>query len=98
MLIGVPKEIQTREYPDLDKRLALRSTIATLQDLGFFIDSAAGVPQLLDDGAARGFDLLRLSVYWDMLEPTQGTYDEDYLADLATVLDRVPACKQPRWS
>ena len=34
------RQIQTREYEALDKRMALRSTIATLQDLGFFIDNA----------------------------------------------------------
>ena len=34
------RQMQTREYEVLDKRLALRSTISTLQDLGFFIDNA----------------------------------------------------------
>ena len=34
------RQMQTREYETLDKQLALRSTIATLQDLGFFIDNA----------------------------------------------------------
>ncbi len=47
--------------------------------------------QALDDLAARGFDLLRLSVYWHLLEPEQGTYDEAYLDDVATVLDRAEA-------
>ena len=34
------RQIQTREYQATDKRMALRSTIATLQDLGFVIDDA----------------------------------------------------------
>lgn len=34
------RQIQSREYDTLNKRLALRSTIATLQDLGFYIDNA----------------------------------------------------------
>lgn len=34
------RAMQTREYEALDKRIALRSTISTLQDLGFFIDNA----------------------------------------------------------
>lgn len=44
--------------------------------------------QLLDDGAERGFDLLRLSIYWDQLEAEQGVYDEEYLESIETVLDR----------
>lgn len=47
--------------------------------------------QALDDLAGRGFDTLRLSVYWHLLEPEQGTYDEDYLAAIAEVLDRAEA-------
>ena len=34
------RQVQTREYEALDKRLAMRSTVATLQDLGFSIDNA----------------------------------------------------------
>jgi len=34
------RQIQTREYESSDKRMALRSTISTLQDLGFVIDDA----------------------------------------------------------
>ena len=34
------RQIQTREYDTLDKSGALRSVIATLQDLGFVIDKA----------------------------------------------------------
>lgn len=34
------RQIQTREYDSLNKRMTLRSVIATLQDLGFTIDQA----------------------------------------------------------
>lgn len=34
------RQIQTREYDTLDKKLTMRSVIATLQDLGFLIDNA----------------------------------------------------------
>ncbi|MBV6509079.1 MAG: hypothetical protein JJLCMIEE_02146 [Acidimicrobiales bacterium] len=66
-----------------------------LQLRGFNIKTedplAEASEQLLDDGAARGFNLLRLSVYWDHLEPEEGSYDEEYLEAIATVLDRAEA-------
>ena len=34
------RQIQTREYDTLDKPMTMRSTVATLQDLGFTIDHA----------------------------------------------------------
>lgn len=34
------RQMQTREYDTLDKRDTLRSVLATLQDLGFVIDTA----------------------------------------------------------
>ncbi len=34
------RQIQTREYDTLDKQMTMRSTISTLQDLGFVIDTA----------------------------------------------------------
>jgi hypothetical protein len=34
------RQIQTREYDTLDKQMTMRSTISTLQDLGFVIDNA----------------------------------------------------------
>lgn len=34
------RQIQTRDYDTLDKSLTLRSVVATLQDLGFTIDTA----------------------------------------------------------
>ncbi len=47
--------------------------------------------ELLAAGQQRGFDLLRLSVYWDQFEPTQGAYDDGYLGAVRTVLDRAEA-------
>jgi endoglycosylceramidase len=46
---------------------------------------------LMADLEARGFDLLRLAVYWDRFEPTDDAWDEGYLAQVATVLDRAEA-------
>ncbi|HRW39573.1 MAG TPA: cellulase family glycosylhydrolase, partial [Aquihabitans sp.] len=46
---------------------------------------------LLDAGAARGFDLLRLGIWWDELEPVQGTWNEAYLDEVEVVLDRAEA-------
>ena len=34
------RQMQTREYDTLDRDMTLRSVVATLQDLGFTIDSA----------------------------------------------------------
>ena len=34
------RQIQTRHYDTLDKKMTLRSVVATLQDLGFVIDEA----------------------------------------------------------
>jgi hypothetical protein len=34
------RQIQTREYDTLDKQMTMRSTVSTLQDLGFVIDNA----------------------------------------------------------
>lgn len=47
--------------------------------------------ELLAAGAARGFNLLRLSFFWDELEPTQGAWNEGYLDEIVTVLDRAEA-------
>lgn len=47
--------------------------------------------ELLADAAKRGFNLLRLSVYWDEMEPTDDAWDEAYLAEVQTVLDRAEA-------
>ncbi|QXC59638.1 cellulase family glycosylhydrolase [Aquihabitans sp. G128] len=41
--------------------------------------------------AAAGFDLIRISVYWDQFEPTQGTYDQAYFDGVRTVLARAEA-------
>jgi len=47
--------------------------------------------QALTDANERGFNLLRLSVYWHLFEPEQGQFDEAYLADIDTALDRAAA-------
>lgn len=47
--------------------------------------------ELLAAGADRGFNLLRLSFFWDELEPTQGAWNEGYLDEIETVLDRAEA-------
>ncbi len=47
--------------------------------------------QLLADASARGFNLLRLSVYWDEMEPTDDAWNEAYFAEIQTVLDRAEA-------
>jgi len=44
--------------------------------------------ELLAAGQARGFNLLRLSVYWDQFEPEKGKYDEAYLKAVGETLDR----------
>jgi endoglycosylceramidase len=55
-------------------------------------DPAGGATDaLLAAAAERGLDHLRLSVFWDQLEPTQGNFDEGYLDDIVTVLDRAEA-------
>jgi len=47
--------------------------------------------QILADAEVRGFNLLRLSVFWDEMEPTDDAWDEDYFDQIATVLDRAEA-------
>lgn len=47
--------------------------------------------QLMADAEARGFNLLRLAVYWDEMEPTDDVWAEDYFAEIATVMDRAEA-------
>ena len=47
--------------------------------------------ELLADAEARGFNLLRLSVYWDEMESTDDAWDEAYFAEIQTVLDRAEA-------
>lgn len=43
---------------------------------------------LLKAGADRGFNLIRLSFFWDELEPAQGVWNEEYLDEMEVVLDR----------
>lgn len=52
-------------------------------------DPAADVtPKLLDAIRARGFNHIRLSVFWDLAEPTQGTFDEAYLDAIDGAIER----------
>ncbi len=41
----------------------------------------------LQDMRSNGFTLLRLAFFWSDLEPTQGTWNEQYFTDLSNVLD-----------
>lgn len=47
--------------------------------------------ELMADAEARGFDLLRLAVYWDELEPADDAWDEAYAAEIQTVIERAEA-------
>ena len=47
--------------------------------------------ELLAAASERGMDHLRLSIYWDALEPTEGTFDEAYLDRVVAALDRARA-------
>ena len=47
--------------------------------------------QLLADAAARGLDHLRLGFFWQDLEPEQDRFDESFLDQIDTVLDRAEA-------
>lgn len=42
--------------------------------------------EVLDAIAARGFNLLRLSLFWEQLEPQQGDFDQAYLDDIDAVI------------
>lgn len=46
---------------------------------------------LLAKAAERGMDHLRLSIFWQDLEPTQGNYDEAYLDKVVAAVDRAAA-------
>jgi endoglycosylceramidase len=63
-----------------------------LQFHGFNVKTGAPAAdvtdQLLADAAARGLDHLRLGFFWQDLEPTQDHFDEAFVAQLVTVLDR----------
>lgn len=51
--------------------------------------------KLLDAIRARGFNHIRLSVFWDLAEPTHGTFDEKYLDAVDGAIDR--AAKAGLW-
>lgn len=54
-------------------------------------DPATATDELLAAAAERGLDHLRLSIYWDELEPTEGDFDEAYLDRVVAALDRARA-------
>ena len=66
-----------------------------LQLHGFNIKSGepatAASEELLALAAAHGMDHVRLAWFWQDLEPTEDAYDDTYLAELVTVLDRAEA-------
>jgi endoglycosylceramidase len=43
---------------------------------------------LLDQAAERGLDHLRLTVYWQDIEPTEGNYDQAYLDKVVATIER----------
>lgn len=43
---------------------------------------------LLDQAAERGLDHLRLTVYWQDIEPTQGNFDQAYLDKVVDTINR----------
>ena len=47
--------------------------------------------ELLADAASRGLDHLRLGFYWQFLEPEKDKFDEAFLDEIVTVLDRAEA-------
>lgn len=46
---------------------------------------------LLAAAAERGLDHIRLAIFWDAIEPTQGNYDTAYLDKVVAALDRAEA-------
>ena len=45
----------------------------------------------LTQAAERGLDHYRMTIYWQLLEPTQGNYDEAYLDNIVTAINRAAA-------
>lgn len=63
-----------------------------LQFHGFNIKTAHPAADATDEllalAAARGMDHVRVGWYWQYLEPEQGSFDESFVQQLVTVLDR----------
>lgn len=76
------RQIQTRAYDTLDKRMTMRSIVATLQDLGFTIDEAD-----LDLGAVTA---TRLDRYTMRMTVTAAEKDNDQISVRANarIVDR----------
>lgn len=66
-----------------------------LQFHGFNIKTGDPAADVTDDilakAAARGMDHLRLSIFWQYIEPTQGNYDEAYLDEVRGAIHRAQA-------
>jgi len=54
-------------------------------------DPDVATDELLAAAGERGMDHLRLTVFWDALEPTEGNFDEAYLDKIVAALDRAQA-------
>ncbi|MBI2705566.1 MAG: cellulase family glycosylhydrolase [Actinobacteria bacterium] len=54
-------------------------------------DPDVATDELLAAAAERGLNLLRLTIYWDKLEPSEGVFDEGYLDRVVNALDRAAA-------
>lgn len=50
--------------------------------------SADITDELLDQAAERGLDHFRLTIYWQLIEPTQGNYDQAYLDQVVDTINR----------
>ncbi len=46
---------------------------------------------ILDQVTERGLDHYRMTIYWQLIEPTQGNYDEAYLDNIVTAVNRSAA-------
>ena len=53
--------------------------------------SARITDALLDQAAARGVDHYRMTIYWQLLEPTEGHFDEGYLDNVVNAINRCAA-------
>ena len=93
------RQMQTREYDTLDKRDTLRSVLATLQDLGFVIDTAdyelATITatklqdyQIRMTVTVRDRDMSRIAVRANARFDDQPIEDPRAYQDFFTVLDK----------
>lgn len=50
------------------------------------------IEQLLEVYSKKGFNLVRLGVFWDGVEPKPGVYDDAYLDKVAKVVEKAEQC------